>query len=415
MSEIIEAKWSDDQDITAIFAELGDECKIGIHRKEPEWCGGHIRTVTFDPKEPISIDWIAAKFGGEKLMVRLYGPKTKQNKSGYLAARTIEIMGPPRDGYGIEMVQGPDGKAVKVTELDLVMERHRKQLGIQKEESPRPTNNENNGLSQTSLVQTLIESQSQQHNAMLQMMGQRVQSLEQMLYHHPPGQAPAAMSPIEQIKQTAEAIALLDKMKGSFSGGGEGMDDSLFSMIGPVVQNLFGQNQQNQGLQVPRGSLQPPKSRRVRSMPARRTRHSPEQQTSEPGLPEQQTSEPSTPATIAGVANDQDTLPDIADRLSRLNPDDAAEVVVVAMGNMPDERRAAAMQSFFHLMNSMDNVDESSNQDDTYIHEDNPDPFAATTEDQPVSIQGIALGSNENHVETDREGDQDGIPTSPNP
>jgi len=398
MTDIVDAKFSEDMDLADIFSELGEDCKIGVHRKEPEWCSGHIRTVHFDPREPVDLDWIQKKFGGEKLMIRLYGPKSKQNKSGYLAARTVDIMGPPRDGFGIEMVQGPDGKAVKITEYELACERHKQKMGVQQLEDSQPAPAQPaDGLSNNALVQTLIQSQSQQHNAMLQMMGQRVQSLEEMLYRQAPGQVGAAVNPIDQIKQTAEALKHLKAMEGDFSGDGGGSGD-LLGMLGPVIQNMFGNNQNAQLPQTaPQGALRAPRRRRLpkRRLPKRRL---PIEQSTEQSSPEQSSPEQST--------EQGETLSSIADKLAMLGPDEAAEVVLQALGDMPEKKRAAAMQAFVYSMNQPDNLDDSSNSVDTLSHETiENDPFGETAENNPIPIQREPTRPNESNSEVDRKSD----------
>ena len=121
--------WSSEMSIDDAFGELGEDCKVAIDRKEPEWCSGHMRTVNYDPSEPISLDWIQRRFGGEKLTIRLYGPKNSKHKNGYIGSRTLDIFGPPMDGFGIELTQGPDGKSVRVTELQSAIDRYNQKMG----------------------------------------------------------------------------------------------------------------------------------------------------------------------------------------------------------------------------------------------------------------------------------------------
>lgn len=393
MNKIIDAKFAESMDLDGIFEELGAECKISIERKEPEWCNGHIRSVYFDPKEPISLDWIKTKFGGEKLMVRLYGPKSAQNKSGYLHARTIDIMGPPRDGHGIELTQGPDGKAVKVTELSAAIKRHELKMGMEQKEVqqiqgvvPAPHSPDSN------LFQVLIESQSSQHNSMLQMMGQRVQSLEDMLYRQNPAQVLPPQNPVEQIKQTMEVFTMMDKMKGKMSGDDGGELNSLLPMVGHIVKGMFSKNA---ATPQSSGNLMPPAK--------------------SPILTADGTSKRKRQKPVAPVeTNNHDTISGMADKLSALTPDDAAEVVISAMGNMPDDRRAAAMESFFSTMNEMndqtDELDESTTQNDNISQDEQQltDPFSISETD-PIPIQRGKSIPNETDDQTDRSCDKKGI------
>jgi hypothetical protein len=375
MSDIIDAKWAPEMDISEIFSELGGDCSVSIDRKEPEWCRGHIRRVSFDPKEPIDLDWISGKFGGEKLMVKLFGPKTSTNKSGYVAGRTIDIMGPPRDGHGIEMTQGPDGKACRVTELAAVMERHNQKMGIKRQSEAVPPVAAP-ALQNESLFSTMIQSQATQHAAMMEMMGQRVNNLEGLLYKQGTTQPVAPLNPIDQIKQTAEAMNLLRNMSGDFGDGGNNGDESLLSIIAPFVQGMFGPKNNNQP--APKGVLKAASPARVIDGPQK---------------------------------NPAKSLESLANNLSSLSAEDAAQVVFQAMGDMPDDKRQTAMASFMTRGSNMEsNIDESLNQDNTNSQDvaELKDPFACS-EGDPLPGQGRSADENAPNDQVDRPGDQAGI------
>lgn len=375
MDEIIDAKWADELDLSSIFDELGGDCSISIERKEPEWCNGHIRRVSFDPKEPIDLDWIQKKFGGEKLFIRLYGPKTKQNKSGYITGRTVDIMGPPRDGHGIELTQGPDGKACRVTDLAIVIDRHNLKMGIKKQADAAPPVAPP-ALQNESLFATMIQSQATQHAAMMDMMGQRVNSLEGILYKRGAEQTGTPLNPIDQIKQTAEAMTLLRNMSGDFGEGRNNGDESIISMIGPILQGMFaGKNNQ----QSPsRGVLKPAAPARIIEGPQK---------------------------------NVSKTLGSLANNLSNLSAEDAAQVVFEAMGSMPEQKRDAALKAFMTRGSALNsNVDDSLNQDDTNRQDVDQlqDPFACA-EGDPVSGSGRSPGQDAPNDQVNRPGDQERV------
>jgi hypothetical protein len=403
--QIIDAKWAPEMDLDSIFQELGDQCKIAIERKEPEWCSGHMRTIHFNPDEPISIDWIQKKVGGDKLMIRLYGPKTPENKSGYLAARTIDIFGKPLDGYGVELVQGPDGKAYKVTELPAVLERHKQKMGVmyQAEQRPPAPPAAPSPLQNDTLVQTLITTQGEQNRIMMQMMSDRVRSLEEMLYKKPESAGGPATSPVDQVKQTIETLGLLETMRqtiGAGAGAGAGGEESVIPMVGDIVKALITGRQQT-AEQPPRGVLGPPGRKKGRPGPRREA-------------PRRDLDESQVPA-LRPV--DDKYLSDIADNLAGLSPDDAAECVYLAMDNMTEDQRAAAMKSFLVNMSGQTELDGPLIDDDTYSQDDAEsyeDPFAVS-KDSKVSIQREQPNTNAQNDSADRAGDPNGVasPTDP--
>lgn len=376
MSDIVEAKIVPDMDLASIFQELGDECRVSVKREEPEWCMGHIRTVAFNPDKPIDMDWLRTKFGGEKLQVRLYGPhKTKENRSGYITSRLVDIMGPPCDGHGIELTQGPDGKACRVTELQTVIERHNQKMGIKRQsESVQPVASP--ALQNETLFATMIQAQAQQHGAMMEMMGQRVNSLEGILYKRGPDQQGTPANPIDQIKQTAEAMKILKSMSGEYGDSAGSDDSSILSMIGPIIQGMFA-NKNNQQ-PAPRGVLKAASPARVIAGPQK---------------------------------NGTESIDSLVNNLASLSANDAAKVVFNVMGNMPPDKRDESMKAFMTMGSNMESdIDESLNEDNTNSQgvEEFTDPFACSESDS-LPGQGRPLNENAPNDQANRTGDPAGI------
>jgi hypothetical protein len=413
MSEIINAKWSQTADLDSIFEEFSSDCRVAIDRKEPPWAAGHVRTVHFDPSEPISLDWIQKQFGGTKLNVRLYGPKSRENKNGYIGARTIEILGPPRNGFGVELVQGPDGECVPVNQLQLAIDRSKAKMGIREPAPitvPAPVPAPVAPAQDMSLVQTLITAQGKQNAIMLEMMSSRVQQLEALLFKQPAGGP--ALNPLDQVKQTAETITLLDGIRDTMGGSGSGGDsESIMPMIGEAFK-MFAATRQQQPQTPSRGALRAPKQRRrVRA----RTKPRAYQRAGLTRPEEVPQPEAQTGPTLKSVDDSpHDTLSGIADKLSSLAPVDAAECVIQAIGNMPEKKRAEAMQAFMVGMSGEDDLDESSISDDTYSQdEDFPDPFS--TEDNPSPLRGNGKNSDAPDDQAHRKSHQTGTGVSTDP
>jgi hypothetical protein len=123
-----------------------------------------------------------------------------------------------------------------------------------------------------SLVQTLITSQSEQNKLLMTVMSERVQTLETMLYNRPAGSAGGPPpNPLDQVKQTAETIEMLDTIRGSLGGGGGGGGEleSVIPMITEVVKAMVATRQAPAAAQ-PTGNLRAPKRRRKRLPKKRR-------------------------------------------------------------------------------------------------------------------------------------------------
>lgn len=167
-------------DIENLLAELGNEGSLSINRIEPSWAKGHIRSVPISASERISMEWISEKFGGEKLQVRIYG--SDGHKLQHL--RTVEVCGPPRNGHGIELVRGPEGNSVPITQLAEAKRRYDMLHGLTPAEpvAPVPTAPPaDQGLNANALLASLLSAQAQQNQAMQTMLVNRIGSLEQHL------------------------------------------------------------------------------------------------------------------------------------------------------------------------------------------------------------------------------------------
>ncbi len=203
-------------DLEQLFRELDNIGSVAVSRIEPDWAKGHIRTVNVSNSEPLSVDWIAKMFGGTKLRVRVYGADTKQ----LIGARDVEIMGPPRDGYGLEIVRGPEGNAISINRMAEEQRRYNQLHGIEPPAPPAPPPEQapqGQPFDMTQMFTALIQQQNQSNTQLTQMLVQRIQHLESMSLGYNP--APATPAPTEppdplgNLKNTVEVIAQLDAVK----------------------------------------------------------------------------------------------------------------------------------------------------------------------------------------------------------
>lgn len=164
-------------DLENILSELGSEGSLAISRIEPSWCKGHVRTITLNGAERVSIEWIAEKFGGEKLQCRVYGPDGHK----MIKNRTVDVCAPPKNGHGIELVRGPDGAPVPVTQLQEARRRYEIAHGItpaapDPAQPAAPAAPDPQSLNANTLLASLLNAQAQSNQAM-QAQNQNMQTM----------------------------------------------------------------------------------------------------------------------------------------------------------------------------------------------------------------------------------------------
>jgi hypothetical protein len=181
--------------------------------------------------------------------------------------------------------------------------------------------------------------------------------------------APPANQIGDMVNQMMGMFTLFGQMKEMFgqnlgdapAGGGE---ETMIPVIGDLIKGLLNRNQPQQApMMMParRGALAPP-----------RAQPSPAPTPPQPQQGGKQVERNSLPPQQSGG----DNLSSLAGKLADLSPTDASEVLLEALGNMPEERRSAAMQHFFANMTGEDLLDDSS------FDEDNYDDDEATQDNQ---------------------------------
>lgn len=204
----------DEIDLESVLSEIGTQGRVAVSREEPEWCKGHIRTVPIQGSEPITLEWIGKSFGGSKLEIRIYGT----GKAALKARRTIEISGPPKDGYGVEVVRGPDGEPVPVTKLQEVRRRYNITHGLGLDfERPKEPEKPEPSFDMSSVLNTMIQAQNTQNQTMISMLVTRISSLETLLQNQTQGGVPAQpiqqVDPLNTLRSTVDTIAQLEQIK----------------------------------------------------------------------------------------------------------------------------------------------------------------------------------------------------------
>ena len=237
MDSPLKQQEKNEKELELLLLEFAGDSTISVSRKEPEWCRGHIRSCIIPKDEPLSLDWLAGRFGGEVLVVKVYAPQGSDRPAGIIAQRTVEICGPPRNGHGVELVRDPNsGKPILITQL----ERQKSLQGfaeIHAAPAPAPIVQQT-GLS-PELINTLMSAQAAQTKTMIDLLMGQVSTLQNTVMRLADRPAAAAgIDPLGQLKTTAETIAYLDKIKESIvpsERGGEGETDLYMGLIGKFM------------------------------------------------------------------------------------------------------------------------------------------------------------------------------------
>lgn len=174
-------KTAAETDLEQLLGEIGGDGQVAVSRKEPDWAKGHIRTVLTSKGDRISMDWITEQFGGAKLQIRVYGSDGRS----MIGSRTVDVCAPPRNGHGIELVRGPDGEKVLVTQLDVARRRYNQIHGI---EEPAPITPALGAaplppaqpFDMTAMFTAMIAQMNQTNQTMMTMLVNRITSLETM-------------------------------------------------------------------------------------------------------------------------------------------------------------------------------------------------------------------------------------------
>lgn len=188
-NEIIEAHYKTEADLDRLFAEVGEGFRMVVRRSEPSWCDGHLETVELDPAEPLNMDQLRERYGGRKLQIKILN-----QKGDYVANRTVKFPDPPKHDGAI-LIQG------------------------QQQTAP------DNSGTMRDLFEIMIQGQRETANAMIGMLTNRVQGLEQALQaaqDRALGIVPAVTTGpsggFEGIKESIRAIQEIEKFKAAMIG-----------------------------------------------------------------------------------------------------------------------------------------------------------------------------------------------------
>ena len=308
-----------------LLGSLEQGWKITIKREQPSWCRGHLETIEiYDPSEDgaqVDLEYLVRTWGGQKLHL-----KVLDENSRWLGGGSVSLFSfPPRvrgkllseeDAIGSNKTQlqpfqpYPPPQSPPQFDMNKILDLITKQKGA---DIPM-------------LLKLLELSQARsapQYTGMNQITGMADQMMGMM--------------------------TLFKEMKNVFGdssgGGGQGgSEDALSPVFAEVIKGLV----QTKNTDRPsRGALVPPKTKfRPKSLPPI----------------EKPTEKPTDPNQKPNTGRDQ--VLSLAEQLSRLSPEDASGVVLLAMDRMSAEKRELAMKSFVSDMSDeedlVDDIDDQS-------------------------------------------------------
>lgn len=337
-------KLSKDQEqadrLQKLLSSVQQGWKIHIHREQPSWCRGTLETLeVYDTSEPIDTGYLIRTWGGHRLYIKVHGDGGK-----WIGGGSISLFSYPPRVHG-KLIKEEDFFAQSPAAMPQYQAPYPNQAP-----APAPQ------FDLRQLMELLQKGKKSELDLALKILDR--------------APAPqAAPQPVQQMgsmfEQMMSMVQVFGQMRDMFGGMSDGgspsESESMTQMIGDVVKSLMQGNQNLQGDQR-KGALVAP---RVPGPPA----------------PDHKVAE-LRPVQKIG----DDTLSGIANKLSSLTANDAAEVVAQALGNMPENKRSEAMQMFFGTMSGNDDLDGTLNNDDTYDQEDESDD--TTIEDHKTSNTG---------------------------
>ena len=306
------------QELEVILGEMQAGWRVAVERVEPEWASGHVGSHEYDRDEPVSLDWIKAKYGGHKFKVRIY------DESGtYKAQRTVKIDDYPRRN-GNRVKKGIDGRAVDPD--DLQFEQQQQQQQQQPPPPPPPQNSSSMEnllalvMQNNSQVQQLLIKQSHEANQRLQMwLMDKLTSLEGQQRTTAPGDAASELSKVENL------IGQVQGLQGTL---GTNQNDMLSSIAEKVMDLEMAKA--NFKMEVERD-----KQTRLNNVPP--LPPPPGQQQTQATPPPQQQQTTVQTATAAPQMSDADLIAEAMRRLNTKAPHEKAAILDMLESQLYEE------------------------------------------------------------------------------
>lgn len=305
-----------------LLSSLERGWKVVILRQQPTWCRGHLETIEYfgEDDEPIDIDYLIRTWGGSRLHLKIH------NESGqWLGGGSVSLFSYPPKVRG-KILKEEDMIGANIGHAATVIPAVHNQ-GIDIGKILDILSKKGSGFDAANMVKLIEIAQNR--------------NLAQ------PAAPPPQQNPMEQMIQMATAFKQMQQIfgGGDFGSGGGGDGDNLAPIAAEVVKALVQKKQSPPS----RGALLPPQPQ---SAPIEKPKPL-------PSRPKQKTDN-----------GELKTITQLANKISNMDPDDAAGVVFLALDGMDEKKRAAAMQSFLASMNDDAIIDNDETSRDNYGDDD---------------------------------------------
>jgi hypothetical protein len=308
-----------------LLANVEKGWKISIIRVDPSWCRGHLETKdVYDDSDQVDISYLIDNWGGHRLQLKVHGEDGK-----IIGGGTVSLFSYPPKVHG-QILKRNQHYIPSPAELQAPPPPYYHQ---------QPVSNPAPQLDLRAIVDLLGKQK-----------GTDVAGLLKVLEFSQARQQPAAQlgSMADQMMGLLSLMREMQTVFGAMGGGNGGAaatddQDGFAPIIAEVVKGLV---QRQNPPEVPsRGALVAPRQTR-RSRPVPRSVPQSEPQP----VPTDEHPGEQTPESILSFADD----------LSRLEADDAAGVVLLALEKMPPDKRNLALQTVAANMDQGTSVDDSS-------------------------------------------------------
>lgn len=295
--------------------------KISIIRTHPSWCRGHLETIeVFEPDDTVDTDYLIRTWGGSRLHLKVHNERGQWIGGGSISLFSYQ----------------PKVRGKTINESDYFS---------QNPVAPPPAHPMTYGQQPQMDIGKLLELLQKGNKSELDLA---LKILERAPMQHQQIPQPQQQGIGSMAEQMVAMFSMMSQMKnffGDLNGPAQNDSDSLGPVIGDVVKSLLNHNQT-------------PQSRRALVSTRQKTGPNPTG---------------SAVAPLRPVQELGDRLSDIANKLSSLSPSDAADVLMQALGDMPEDRRKEAMTAFLGNLTEDSTLDGLLNQDDTNSQDDQSD------------------------------------------
>jgi hypothetical protein len=293
------------QDYAEIFGSFELGFTVNIERVQPTWCDGWCETISFDPEEPLNLEYIRDTWGGRRFKLEV-----RDQFGKYVTSFRISIDSPPRR-FG-RLIESPDEVDRRQRREDRELELRRLDRQPQQQPAPAPA-----PVIDPTIGKILADSIAGSRNANSGELKFLRELAEKQL-----SREPQAKSDLKEMMELAKGMREMADMFGLAAPGDAG--DDIWGNNASKLLDLLGKKSELDELRARR--RKPANAHKANSPKIRIVKNL-------------------GPAPSMGSAGDQQDHPrelsraQLAATLAGMNAMDAASVVMATLAKMPADTR----------------------------------------------------------------------------